>query len=227
MHQVPNDAIEVNVINKQWMRKVQHADGRRESTSCVPTGRPVPDDDFRDVIHGFVAFRMKQDVVPASTLPGSGRPRRPLPDLRAVLRDQHSGMIGWVHAMERGLPDVARGRDRLGVPGVGRRQTLPAARLQHVPPAGLLARGPNLEGLFGKQVQLAGRTVVADELPARVDPNPNAKTVAGFQPIMPRRGLVSEEELLQLVAYVSPLEAAGFLHRRTRRAADAFRKNPK
>jgi len=71
-----------------------------------------------------------------------------------------------------------------------------------------LARGPNLEGLFGKQVQLAdGRTVVADESYLRESIlTPNNKIVAGFQPIMPTfQGLVSEEELLQLVAYVKSL----------------------
>ena len=36
--------------------------------------------------------------------------------------------------------------------------------------------------------------------------NPQAKVVAGFQPIMPTfQGLVSEEQLLQLIAYVKSL----------------------
>jgi cytochrome c oxidase subunit 2 len=68
-----------------------------------------------------------------------------------------------------------------------------------------LARGPNLEGLFGKTVQLAdGRTVVANETYIRESiVNPNAKMVAGFQPLMPTfQGLISEEGLLQLVAYI-------------------------
>jgi cytochrome c oxidase subunit 2 len=38
--------------------------------------------------------------------------------------------------------------------------------------------------------------------------NPQAKVVAGFQPIMPTfQGLVSEEQLLQLIAYVRSLNA--------------------
>ena len=36
--------------------------------------------------------------------------------------------------------------------------------------------------------------------------NPQAKVVAGFQPIMPTfQGLVTEEQLLQLIAYVKSL----------------------
>ncbi|HET8646205.1 MAG TPA: cytochrome c oxidase subunit II, partial [Vicinamibacteria bacterium] len=72
-----------------------------------------------------------------------------------------------------------------------------------------LARGPNLEGLFGHPVQLAGGgQVTADESYIRESiVTPSAKVVAGFQPIMPTyQGLVSEEGLMQLVAYVRSLQ---------------------
>jgi cytochrome c oxidase subunit 2 len=40
--------------------------------------------------------------------------------------------------------------------------------------------------------------------------NPQAKIVAGFQPIMPTfQGLVTEEQLLQLIAYVRSLSQPG------------------
>ena len=40
--------------------------------------------------------------------------------------------------------------------------------------------------------------------------NPQAKVVAGFQPIMPTfQGLVTEEQLLQLIAYVRSLSQQG------------------
>jgi cytochrome c oxidase subunit 2 len=69
-------------------------------------------------------------------------------------------------------------------------------------------RGPNLEGLFGKPVQLEdGRVVTADENYVRESIlNPGAKIVSGFKPIMPVfQGLVSEEQLNALVAYVKSL----------------------
>jgi cytochrome c oxidase subunit 2 len=69
-------------------------------------------------------------------------------------------------------------------------------------------RGPVLDGLFGKTVQLqGGAKVVADENYIRESiVNPQAKVVDGFQPLMPTyQGLISEEGLLQLIAYVKSI----------------------
>jgi len=69
-------------------------------------------------------------------------------------------------------------------------------------------RGPSLQGLFGRQVALAdGGTIAADEGYIRESiVNPAAKIVAGYQPIMPAyQGLVTEEGLMHLVAYVQSL----------------------
>jgi cytochrome c oxidase subunit 2 len=68
--------------------------------------------------------------------------------------------------------------------------------------------GPVLKGLYGKPVLLSnGQTVTADDAYIRESIlNPQAKVVAGFQPIMPTfQGLVTEEQLLQLIAYVKSL----------------------
>ena len=67
-----------------------------------------------------------------------------------------------------------------------------------------------LEGLFGKTVQLqSGETMTVDEAYVRESIlNPAAKVTAGFQPIMPTfQGLVTEEQLLELVEYVKSLKA--------------------
>jgi cytochrome c oxidase subunit 2 len=77
---------------------------------------------------------------------------------------------------------------------------------------GQQGRGPVLTNLFGSQVTLqGGGTVVADESYIRESiTNPQAKVVAGFQPVMPTfQGLVSEEQLLQLIAYVRSLSQQG------------------
>ena len=71
-------------------------------------------------------------------------------------------------------------------------------------------RGPVLEGLFGKTVQLqTGETISVDEAYVRESIlNPSAKVTAGFQPIMPTfQGLVTEEQLLELIEYVKSLKA--------------------
>jgi cytochrome c oxidase subunit 2 len=65
-----------------------------------------------------------------------------------------------------------------------------------------------LNGLCGKPVALAGgATVIANEDYLRESiVNPQAKIVQGFQPLMPTfQGLISEEGLMQLIAYVKSL----------------------
>src|ERR1044072_3781615 len=65
-------------------------------------------------------------------------------------------------------------------------------------------RGPVLQGLFGKtQTLLTGETIVVDEAYVRESIlNPGAKVTGGFQPIMPAfQGLVTEEQLLELIEY--------------------------
>ena len=67
-----------------------------------------------------------------------------------------------------------------------------------------------LDGLFGKtQALLTGETIVVDEGYVRESIlNPGAKITAGFQPIMPAfQGLVSEEQLLELIEYVKSLQS--------------------
>src|SRR5436189_3569659 len=69
-------------------------------------------------------------------------------------------------------------------------------------------RGPVLQGLFGKTQTLAsGDTIVVDEAYVRESIlQPSAKITAGFQPIMPAfQGLVTEEQLLELIEYVKSL----------------------
>ena len=64
----PAKTLEINVVGKQWMWKIQHAEGNREINELhVPVNRAVKLTlASEDVIHSFYvpAFRIKQDVVP-------------------------------------------------------------------------------------------------------------------------------------------------------------------
>ena len=64
----PDDAVNVYVVGKQWMWKLQHMEGRREINELhVPIGQPIKLTlTSEDVIHSFYvpAFRIKQDAVP-------------------------------------------------------------------------------------------------------------------------------------------------------------------
>ena len=79
-------------------------------------------------------------------------------------------------------------------------------------------RAPNLEGLYGSKVPLqGGRTVTADANYIRESIRlPMEKVHDGWKPIMPAYppGQLSEEELINLVAYIRSLKP-GDLPRRT------------
>jgi cytochrome c oxidase subunit 2 len=201
------------------MWKVQHMDGQREINELhVPVGRPVRlTMASEDVIHSFYvpAFRVKMDVLPGrlttmwfeATRPGTYHLF-----CAEYCGTRHSGMIGSIVAMEESdfqawLEGGAVGGS-LASQGEQLFQDLACNTCHREDTQG---RGPVLEGLFGKTVELAdGRTVVADESYIRESiVNPQARVVAGFQPIMPTfQGLVSEEGLLQLVAYIRSLGPA-------------------
>jgi cytochrome c oxidase subunit 2 len=71
-------------------------------------------------------------------------------------------------------------------------------------------RAPSFNGLYGAQVLLAdGTTVTADEAYIReCILRPNAKIVAGYQPVMPAfQGQLSEEQILALIAYIKSLQS--------------------
>jgi cytochrome c oxidase subunit 2 len=126
---------------------------------------------------------------------------------------RHSGMVGSIVAMEpKAFQAWLSGGGASETPvAAGERlfQNL-ACNTCHM--TGTQGRGPMLTNVFGQPVQLQdGSTVIADEAYIRESiVNPQAKVVAGYQPIMPTfQGLVSEEQLLQLISYVRSLSQQG------------------
>jgi cytochrome c oxidase subunit 2 len=214
----PEDAMEVNVVGKQWMWKIQHPEGHREINELhVPVGRPVRlIMTSEDVIHSFYvpAFRIKMDVLPGryttawfeATKAGEFHLF-----CAEYCGNEHSKMIGKVvvldpPAYERWISGEQQGAS-LAELGARRFAELRCESC-HFPGSG--DRGPSLAGLFGNTVSLeGGGSVVADESYFRESVlNPRAKVVAGFQPVMPTfQGQISEEQLLELIAYIRTLKA--------------------
>ncbi len=219
----PDDAMEVYVVGKQWMWKIQHQTGQREINELhVPVGRKVKlTMTTEDVIHDFdiPAFRTKADVVPGrytymwfeATKPGKYRLF-----CAEYCGLNHSGMGGWVYVMEQrefdnwlsgnvaGQTPVEQGRDLF-------ENKLGCASCHAGGPA---QRGAKLEGIFGKDAKLVGGASVKvdDQYLRNSILNPSAQVVEGFQPIMPTfKGQVTEEQLNSLVAYIKSLtpNAAG------------------
>jgi cytochrome c oxidase subunit 2 len=216
MTRAPKGAMEIYVVGKQWMWKAQHMDGAREINELhVPVGRPVRlIMGSEDVIHSFFIpdFRVKADVVPGrfnhmwftATKPG-----RYHIFCTQYCGTKHSNMIGWVTAMTPADYQTWLSGGPAGGSMVDAGAKLFAdltCNTCHLDNG--QGRGPVLKGLYGKQTLLSnGQTVTVDDVYLRESIlNSQAKVVAGFQPIMPTfQGLVTEEQLLQLIAYVKSL----------------------
>jgi cytochrome c oxidase subunit 2 len=215
----PRDAMEIFVVGKQWMWKVQHPDGTREINQLhVPIGRPVRITlGSEDVLHDFSlpAFRVKMDAVPGrlttlwfeATKPGTYHMF-----CAEFCGTKHSGMIGEVIVMEPHDYEawLAGGRTT-GTPVENGQRLFTDLACITCHKEDSTGRGPSLLGVFGSAVELTdGRTVVADENYLRESiMNAQAKVVKGYQPIMPAfQGQVSEENLLQLIAYIRTLKPA-------------------
>jgi cytochrome c oxidase subunit 2 len=212
----PPGGMEINVVGKQWMWKLQHPEGNREINELhVPVGRIVKlIMTSQDVIHSFYlpAFRIKQDVVPGRYTSEWFKADR-IGTYHLFCSEycgtSHSHMVGRVVVMSAvdyqnwlisGHPQntLVQSGERLfrelGCSGC------------HVGQSAV--RAPPLEGLYGKPVPLSDREVVtADEgylrdsilLPAK-------QIVGGYTNDMPSfEGKVSEEEILELIAYVKSL----------------------
>jgi cytochrome c oxidase subunit 2 len=216
MARVPPGAMEVYVVGKRWMWKTQHMGGQREINELhVPVGVPVKLTlASEDVIHSFFvpAFRMKKDVVPGRYVTAWFQATRPGAYhlfCAEYCGTKHSGMIGTVTVMEPAAFQawLSGGATGTSLAAAGERlfQDLACITCHRADTEG---RGPKLEGVFGHPVTLAsGERVMADEAYIRESiVNPAAKVVAGYQPVMPTyQGLVSEEGLMQLVAYIQSL----------------------
>jgi len=219
MARVPPQAMEIYVVGKRWMWKAQHLSGQREINELhVPVGVPVKLVlTSEDVIHSFYvpAFRIKKDAVPgryATMWFQATKPGRYHLFCAEYCGTKHSGMIGWVEVMEPAAFQTwltGGGTGSLAAEGQKIFQSLGCVTCHRADSQG---RGPRLEGLFGRAVTLAdGEEVVADADYVRESiVTPAAKVVAGYQPVMPTyQGLVSEEGLMQLIAYVESLKAPG------------------
>jgi cytochrome c oxidase subunit 2 len=213
----PADVMEVYIVGKQWMWKVQHVGGQREINQLhVPVGRPVKLTLIsQDVIHSFFvpAFRIHQDVLPnryTTVWFEATKPGKYHLFCSQYCGTDHAQMVGEVIVMSK--EDFAhwlqQGPDG-SLASEGRKLF---RKLQCITchSADAQARAPVLEELYGREVTLRdGKQVRADDAYLRESILvPDAKIVAGFQPIMPTyKGQVDEEEMLQLLAFIKGLKA--------------------
>jgi cytochrome c oxidase subunit 2 len=215
----PADTLAISVVGKQWMWKLQHPNGKREINELhVPVGRAVKLTlATEDVIHSFYvpAFRVKQDVVPGRYTTLWFQPTK-VGEYHLFCAEycgtEHSHMKGRVVVMEQqDYEEWLGGGAPVESPVVAGERLFEQYGCRSCHQAGDSQRGPSLAGLMGTTVELtSGETVTANEEYLRESIlDPNAKLVSGYRALMPAfRGLVSEESLLQLIAYIKSLSPA-------------------
>ncbi len=209
----PRASMEIFVVAKQWMWKLEHPNGRREIDALhIPVDTPVKlTMTSQDVIHDFFvpAFRVKKDVVP-------GRYTSLWFEATKVGKyhffcaqycgTNHSKMRGWVYVMK---PDDYERWLHQGVKTVTMAEAGAKLYQQYacVTCHGT-GKGPPFAQLYGSTVKLSnGQTVTADDAYLRESILfPTAQIVHGYRPIMPTfKGQISEEELLEIISYIKSL----------------------
>jgi cytochrome c oxidase subunit 2 len=215
----PAGAMEIYVIGKQWMWKIQHPEGRKEINELhVPIGVPVKlIMASQDVIHdfGLPAFRIKRDVVPGTyseewfTADQIGEYHLFCDQYCGA---QHAEMIGKVVVMEQ--KDYQRWLSGAG----GDKPMRTSGEQLFISSNCMSCHGtwaPTMAGLYMSNVKLAdGRTVVADAAYIRtMILDPGAHIVDGYQAnstvLMPTfRGSLTEEQIGEIIEYIKSLASA-------------------
>jgi cytochrome c oxidase subunit II len=212
----PKNALEIHVVAKQWMWRIQHPSGAREIDELhVPVHTDVRlAMTSEDVIHDLYlpALRLKQDILPDRyTYLWFNANKTGIYHLTCAefCGTDHSVMAGrlvietpeeyarWTAAQPEG--------DDLAHQGAAFFRSLGCSGCHT---AGSTVHAPDLQGIYGHPVQLAdGRTTTADEAYLRdCILLPDKYRVAGFPPLMPNfTGSVTPGQVTALVAYIKSL----------------------
>ena len=216
----PANAYEVLVTGQKWKWLFTYPNGHVDENLHVPVATPIRlVMTSEDVIHGFYipAFRLKRDVLPGryvklwfqATKPGEYQIY-----CTQYCGTGHSDM--WAKAVvhepggfERWLEDASNFLAKMSPAEAGERlyRTRGCAQCHSVDGKG--GTGPTFKALFGHQVPLdGGKATVADENYIRESIlEPQAKIVAGFQPVMPTfQGRLKDQEITAIIEYLKTLK---------------------
>src|SRR5271167_2178114 len=213
----PTNSMNNYIVGKQWLWKAEHPGGQHEINALhVPTGRPVQLTMIsQDVFHSFSIpdFRVKREVIPGrystvwfnATTPGTYHIF-----CTQYCGTNHSVMIGEVTAMS---PDDYEKWTQTSTSGTSLSQNgerlFASMGCNSCHSGSAAARGPNLAGVYGSKLQLAGgsQVLVNDAYLRDAILNPSQHITAGYAPIMPTyQGQISEDGLIDLVEYIKAMQ---------------------
>jgi cytochrome c oxidase subunit II len=212
----PTNTLDIHVVAKQWMWKVEQPNGIREINEIhAPVDTPVRlIMTSQDVIHSMFlpALRIKQDVLPDRYTYLWFTAKKP--GIYHLLCTQfcgtgHSRMTGrlvlmtpqdYAHWTATQQPEVS-----LASEGEHLFRSLGCSGCHG---ANSSVHAPDLADVYGHAVHLSdGRTITADDAYIRDSILlPKKDIVIGFKPVMPSfKGLVSEDQITRLIAYIKSL----------------------
>jgi cytochrome c oxidase subunit II len=218
IYNAPPNSMNLYVVGKQWMWKVEHPGGQHEINEMhIPEGVPIQVTLIsQDVFHSFSipAFRVKREAIPGryttvyfeATTPGKYHLF-----CTQYCGTDHSAMGGWVYVMTPADYNKWKAGNTSGASLAQNGERLFAVMGCNACHTGTSqARGPNLYGLYNTRVRMNdGSTMIANDAYLREKIlNPSLHVPAGYVPIMPTfQGQISEDALIDLVEYIKSLSS--------------------
>ncbi len=222
MRTMPKDALEINVIGKQWAWEFEYKNGYKAVNDIVV---PVNTNvklllTSNDVIHSFFipSFRIKQDAVPGRYTALWFKADK-LGDFHIFCTEfcgaSHSAMIGRLKVVPQADFDkyLEEGQEEGALPLAKRGEklfALKACSSCHSTADAVVKVGPSLFQKFGHEETMDNGTVIKfDENYIRESIlEPNKHIVKGFpKGVMPTfQGQLNENELNALVEYIKELK---------------------
>jgi len=220
MSVVPKDALEIKVTAQKWFWSFAYPDGATSVNELVvPVGKPIKLlMSSKDVIHSFFvpSFRLKRDVLPNRySIAWFEATQQGAFELFCAeyCGSKHSGMLGKVRVVnDREYTDwlAASGKAGEGLSpvefGAKLYESKECVTCHNID--GTRGDGPSFLNVYNHEVMLKdGSKLIADENYLRESIlHPEAKVVAGYQPIMPTyQTLLKDAEVDALVAYIKSL----------------------
>jgi cytochrome c oxidase subunit II len=219
MQTAPPGCYDLRVSARQWAWQFIYPNGHVDENLHVPAGEPVRlTMTSEDVIHGLwiPALRVKKDVVPgryASMWFQADKPGTYDLVCTQYCGDDHSNMLSTVvvhprDEYDKWLKDAANYLKTLPPAEAGKMLYQRRGCVQCHSIDGTAGTGPSLNGIYGTTAQLTdGSAVLVDDNYIRESIlEPQAKIVAGFQPVMATyKGLVSDDEITALIEFIKSL----------------------